>query len=707
MADRYWIGPGAYWDNYGGEDNWSLTSGGSPGAAVPTSSDNVYFDANSGSGNVYITISIATVSCANLSFAGFTGTFGGPSSSSILDVYGNLTLSSSMSFYTYTNTTRLRGTGSQTITTNGKTFSGPLYVEGNYTLQDALTVTDGFSGDYSLKLNSGTLNTNGFALTTSQLYTTGGTLTLGSSTVTITGGSAGGFSYSFYLSSGVTLNAGTSSIVFAASSVNLQWLYIASPPVTFYNVTANGLKTMYFTGAATFNNLTFSGSSGAYLQQSTFIIDSNLTVSNTLTISAASDPNLRTCIKSNTVGVQRTISAPSFTAGSAYCDFRNIAITGAAAPISGTSFGDCNGNSGITFSTPKTVYWVGGTGTFKTNSFAATSGGAAASANYPIAQDTLIIDDNSGGAGISIGLNGYVESSGQTNISGVNASSRTLTYTVTPSSSVVYKDFIVNSLATVNGSNLTFSGGSSQALTQNGATWSCNITIWSSSTVQLNSAFSSSRSSNQAVSLISGTFNLNNYTLTLTGASSGFYAYSITPGFYSKSLAMGTSTMVLSGTGGAGNYAFQGDSGLVVTGTGTISLTSASNKSFFGGNNSTYPTINQGGAGVLTIFGNNSFTDITNTYSATGATTVRFQGGRENVFANFNLTGTVGKVCTLGSSSTARVTLSRSTGQWLVGSNSTNGGNNSGLSFTSGGGIDYLSISYVNGITTQNGFLMF
>jgi hypothetical protein len=707
MADRYWVGPGAYWDNYGGEDNWSLTSGGSPGAAVPTASDNVYFDANSGSGNVYITISIATVSCANLSFAGFTGTFGGPSSSSILDVYGNLTLSSSMSFYTYTNTTRLRGTGSKTITANGKTLSGPLYVEGNYTLQDALTVTDGLSGDYSLKLNSGTLNTNGFALTTAQLFTTGGTLTLGSSTITITGGSAGGFSYSFYLTSGVTLNAGTSSIVFAASSVNRQWLYIESPPVTFYNVTANGLSSMYFTGAATFNNLTFSGSSGAYLQQSTFVIYSNLTVSNTLTISAASAPNLRTCIKSDTVGTQRTISAASFTAGSAYCDFRNIAITGAAAPISGTSFGDCNGNSGITFSTPKTVYWVGGTGTFKTNSFAATSGGAAASSNYPIAQDTLIIDDNSGGAGVSIGLNGYVEFSGQTNISGVNASARTLTYTVTPSSSVVYKDFIVNSLGTVNGSNLTFSGGSPQVLTQNSATWSCNITIWSSSTVQLNSAFSSSRSSNQAVSLISGTFNLNNYTLTLTGASSGFYAYSITPGFYSKSLAMGTSTMVLSGTGGAGNYAFQGDSALVVTGTGTISLTSASNKSFFGGNNSTYPTINQGGAGVLTIFGNNSFADITNTYSATGATTVRFQGGRENVFANFNLTGTVGKVCTLGSSSTARVTLSRSTGQWLVGSNSTDGGNNSGLSFTSGGGIDYLSISYVNGITTQNGFLMF
>jgi hypothetical protein len=705
MADRYWVGTGAYgyWDNGGGGDNWSTTSGGSPGASVPTLSDNVYFDANSGSNIAYITNASAIANCANISFVGFTGTFG-QTQSQILDVYGNITFGSGMSFLT--STTRLRGAGSQTITTNGKTFIGSLYVQGNYTLQDALTTTAGGSSDYSLKLVSGTFDTNGFALTTPQLFTTSGTLTLRASTVTITSGSAGGFSYSFYLSSGVTLNAGTSSIVFAASSANRQWLYIESPPVTFYNVTANGLKTMYFTGAATFNNLTLNGSDGSYLQQSTFVINSNLTVSNTLTISAASAPNLRTCIRSNQVGFQKTISAASFTAGSSYCDFRDIAITGSAAPISGTSFGDCNGNSGITFSTPKTVYWVGGTGTFKTNSFAATSGGAAASANYPIAQDTLIIDDNSGGAGISIGLYGYVEFPWFTNISGIDASARTLTSVIVSSSTSIYKSFIVNSLATVAGSSLIFSGSTTQILNQNGATWSPNILIWATGTVQLASAFTTSASGNLAVQLYRGTLDLNNYNMTLTGANSGFYAYEIFLQ-YSKVLAMGTSTLTLSSTGGSGNYAFQGDSTLVVTGTGTISLTSASSKSFFGGDNRTYPTINQGGSGTLTIFGNNSFADITNTYSATGATTVRFQGGRNNVFTNFNLTGTVGNVCTLGSSNAGRVTLSRSTGQWLVGSNSTDGGNNSGLLFTSGGGIDYLSISYVNGITAQNGFLMF
>jgi len=706
MADRYWVGPGAYWDNYGGEDNWSLTSGGSPGAAVPTSSDNVYFDANSGSGNVYISIATAAHAyCANLSFAGFTGTFGGYDSSNVLEVFGNLTLGSGMSFYTYMNTTQLKGTGSQTITTNGKTFPGPIYIQGNYTLQDALTVGTTYGGDYALRVTSGTFNTNNFALSTPDLYTTGGTLTLGSSTVTIRGSSAPS-GYTFTLASGVTLNSGTSSLVFAANSSYSQELYIASPPATFYNVTANGLNGMSFIGNATFNNLTLNGSDGSYLQQSTFTLNGDLTVSNTLTISAASAPNLRTFIKSNLVGVQRAISAPSFTAGAAYCDFRDIAITGAAAPISGTSFGDCNRNSGITFSTPKTVYWVGGTGTFRTNSFAATSGGTAASANYPIAQDILIIDDNSGGAGISIGLYGYVGFAEYTHISGINASARTLTSFISASSTAIYKSFIVNSLASVSGGTLIFAGSTTQILNQNGATWSAGVLVWATGTVQLDSAFTTSDTGNLAVQLLQGTLNLNNYNMTLTGTNSGFYAYDLS-GFYSKTLAMGTSTLLLTSTGGSGNYAFQGDSTLVVTGTGTISLTSASTKGFFGGSNKTYPTINQGGSGILTIYGNNSFADITNTYSATGATTVRFQGGRNNFFTNFNLTGSVGKVCTLASSSTARVGISKSSGLWYMGSNSTDAGNNSGLSFTSGGGIDYLSISYVNGITTQNGFLMF
>jgi hypothetical protein len=49
-----------------------------------------------------------------------------------------------------------------------------------------------------------------------------------------------------------------------------------------------------------------------------------------------------------------------------------------------------------------------------------------------------------------------------------------------------------------------------------------------------------------------------------------------------------------------------------------------------------------------------------------------------------------------------------------MGANSTNNGNNTGLSFTDGGGIDYLAVSYINGTvvappaaSNSNFFLMF
>jgi hypothetical protein len=35
-----------------------------------------------------------------------------------------------------------------------------------------------------------------------------------------------------------------------------------------------------------------------------------------------------------------------------------------------------------------------------------------------------------------------------------------------------------------------------------------------------------------------------------------------------------------------------------------------------------------------------------------------------------------------------------------MGANSTDNGNNTGLTFTAGGGIDYLSVNYINGVST-------
>ena len=71
MANRYWVGGTATWDATAGS-KWALTSGGAGGQAVPTSSDTVFFDANSGANT--ITIGSSTAICSTLTMTGFTGT---------------------------------------------------------------------------------------------------------------------------------------------------------------------------------------------------------------------------------------------------------------------------------------------------------------------------------------------------------------------------------------------------------------------------------------------------------------------------------------------------------------------------------------------------------------------------------------------------------------------------------------------------------
>jgi hypothetical protein len=105
-------------------------------------------------------------------------------------------------------------------------------------------------------------------------------------------------------------------------------------------------------------------------------------------------------------------------------------------------------------------------------------------------------------------------------------------------------------------------------------------------------------------------------------------------------------------------------------------------------------TIDQGGSGTLLFAGNNIFANITNTYSATGATTLNFGTTTQRV-ANFTATGEAGRVLTIqGTSATSPCTLIYTgagnisldyvtitgvrayslTDTWYAGNNSTNNG---------------------------------
>jgi hypothetical protein len=163
MANRYWVGGTAAWDGTAGS-KWALTSGGAGGQAIPTSADDVFFDAASGA--VTCTISTTIANAKSLNCTGFTGTLAGTVQ---LNLSGSITLSAGMTF-SYTGDLVIIDTG--TIISAGKTFNGNIngciVVSGagiTVTLGDALTLS---SAGALFNLFAGSLDLNGFTLTTGQ-----------------------------------------------------------------------------------------------------------------------------------------------------------------------------------------------------------------------------------------------------------------------------------------------------------------------------------------------------------------------------------------------------------------------------------------------------------------------------------------------------------------------------------------------------------
>ena len=206
----------------------------------------------------------------------------------------------------------------------------------------------------------------------------------------------------------------------------------------------------------------------------------------------------------------------------------------------------------------------------------------------------------------------------------------------------------------------------------------------------LQDAFTTNRNTGGAILLTAGTFDAQTFNVTVSGASA---TVSIT-GTLTRTLSVGSGTWTL--LGGPGNILDAATAtNLAVTGTGTISLTSASTKSFLGGGaNYSGITLDNNGAGSLTITGNNTFKDITNTYKGTGAATISI-GTTTQTVTQWTGAGESGRVLTVtGTSASSPGTLVLSgatdpnvdyltitgvraynlTDTWYAGANSTNNG---------------------------------
>ena len=699
----YWVGGTGNWSS---TTKWSTSSGGGSGAAIPTSLDAVNFDSASNATAYTATIDagVTLARCASFTMAGplvgnvtFAGSVG-------IAFHGNVSFAATGITRTYTAEMGWAGNGSYTFTTNGLTLNSTCTIIGvgsTWTLGSALNISSNI-----VTVTYGAFNTSAsnYALTAGVFQSTSSNIrsvTLSGSTLTLSGGTA--FSISITTTTNLTFSAGTSTISLTGASPILNGGGQIFNNVSFTSAAASSIT---IAGANTFNTLSFASRTTVGIIPVTFNANQTIT---TLTLNAGTASAYRTFLASDTIGTPRTLTVGTLTAGAADIDFRDITIAGAAAPISGTRFGDAKGNSGITFPAAKTVYWAQASGVnwgSATSSWSLTNGGSADATAFPLAQDTAFIPFAKPTSGSTITVNANY------NIGTLDMNERNGSALVTFANSsnipVIYGNWINGTGTTHSVSGgLVFAGRGSQTITSAGMTFTQPFTINTpGGSVTLQDAFVTSTSGTFGLTLVNGTFDANGYNFTLSGSAAGI---NLVPGNSgTRVLAIGSGTWSLAGTTGltAANA-----TGLTVTGTGTISLTSASAKLFAGGNISySGITLNQGGAGALTISGNNTFKTITNTYSATGATSILLGNTTQTLTNPWTATGEAGRVLTISGTSAASPATLRFTGagqaanvdylainnvraydlvdEWYAGPNSTNGGS-LGWYFVAAGGTVY------------------
>lgn len=622
----YWVGGTGNWSS---SAKWSLTSGGAGGEAPPTSLDDVIFNSASNA-TAYTSTIDAPMRVKSL-------TITGPAS-------GNLTLAGSSSLsihqsisYPATGFTRsfsgavnLSGTGSgKTINTNGIGIGGTITLIGynsSWSMDSA--------GGGSLQIRFGELSTNGYSYSGEFIGTQNAnfgihrtTLNLGSSTVTLSGfvtplelGGASGSANQ----NNITFNAGTSTINFTSSLFSNANISISNKTLNTLNITfrwqLDYLRTLnFFTSGGTINNLTITRDSG----EGTSFVDfyGNITFGNISIINTSYGS--RNEFRSSSLGTIRTVTING-TASIPDCDFRDLAINGSAAPIAPTRASDCGNNSGITFPAPKTVYRVGDTTTsywYGVNAWATTSGGAGSNDNFPLAQDTAVIDNSSG--------NGQLFDSANYNMGNWDFSQRTTSKTF----SFLRPHSYHGNITLGSGMNLAFFIGATQTFVN-----ASPITIISAgknfipmplvfntrSKITLGDAFTLT----DTLTHNTGEFDANGYNVTVSKF------FSNNSNVRTLKLGYGTWTLTGTGTGTSSPWDLNNSTNLTLNkGTATLlfSDTSTTTREFRGGNLS-YPKLTIGGATGISDFlvtGTNSFTEIAST--KTVASTITFQASQDTI----------------------------------------------------------------------------
>lgn len=399
MATRFWVGGTGTWDG-STTTNWAATSGGAGGASAPAVGDIVILDSNSGVGTI---TRAAGQTCGSLlcdgTGVGASGTYAGTLSTaaagfSIGGVMGNVNLTSGMTLTGGTAAWNFAGTGTCNFKTAGQQVGGfTVNTTGSVILTDANTVPS----TATVTLTQGTLNTNGQTCSWGIFNASGTitrTLTLGTSTITLTGAGAAGIVWNIAGGSALTGTASGSTLIFTGNAASAAFNSV----FTYGTVIFNGTGPCFIGGSPTFTSANFTYAPTAGVGNAFQIATvTGMVVTTAMTLTGAAAPNAP-MFQSQVVGTPKSVVGNGTVTLTGRMDFEDIAASGTATFDFSTSGGDCQGNSGITFATPQTNFWVGGNANnwSSASAWASSTGGTAGTGRVPFPQDTANVDANAG-----------------------------------------------------------------------------------------------------------------------------------------------------------------------------------------------------------------------------------------------------------------------------------------------------------------------
>lgn len=337
MANRFWVGGSGTW-NASATANWSATTGGASGASAPTSLDDVFFDANSGSGTC-TTVSGSVCAAATFNSATLGLVLGANHTcSGAFDLtQGTVNLANNVlaatTFISSNSNTRSIdfGTGKIQVTTNAVTVV-VLTTSSNLTITGSKLIEATYSGS---------TGTRTFAMASSGTGTEANTFNLSISA----GSDAVTFTTSRFLGSLDTTGfAGTLN----ANACSYFGNFLISPTVTIGTtlqasfIATSGTKTITTSGKTFDFPLIFNGAGGTFAFQDALaqgstraftITNGTVKLKNGVTSTVGSFATTGTTQKflhSTLAGSKATLSQASGTVSASYLTIKDIGATGGA-----------------------------------------------------------------------------------------------------------------------------------------------------------------------------------------------------------------------------------------------------------------------------------------------------------------------------------------------------------------------------------------